>query len=125
MLNSNPSRVVAYRRHSDAAEADKAWTSPARTLSTFRSMSKSADFVRVYPGAGVSLMKQQPILSRREWIVQCCTRLQELDPSIRPERCHQLAATMWDRGECQVMNPAEAAAFVFDERVHSGFRDDI
>jgi acetyl-CoA carboxylase carboxyltransferase component len=41
------------------------------------------------------------------------------------EHCHALAIAMWDRGRCQVMGPSEAADFVFDERVHSGFGNDL
>ena len=70
-------------------------------------------------------MKQQPILSRTEWVDQCCGRLATLDPTLTREQCHALASAMWDRGDCQVMAPAEAADHVYDERLHSGYRDDL
>jgi hypothetical protein len=74
---------------------------------------------------GTKTMKKQPILSKIDWVDQCCERLHELDPTMPTWRCHELASAMWDRGECQVMAPAEAADFVFDERIHSGYRDDL
>lgn len=70
------------------------------------------------------MMKQQPILSKADWVAQCGNRLNELDPAAPGERCRTIAAALWDRGECQVMGPLEAADFIFDERIHSGYRDD-
>ena len=70
-------------------------------------------------------LKQQPILPKAAWVDQCCGRLITLDRTLSAAQCHALASRMWDRGEAQVMAPVEAAEHLHDERVHSGYRDDL